>query len=518
MLIIEARNIKHYIQDKLLLDLADIEIYQGERIGLIGANGSGKSTLLHILACQLEPDQGHVKQHKNVHLMPQLKDAIAHKSGGEVTQKYIQEALQINASLLLADEPTTHLDTMHIEWLENHLQAWQGALLLVAHDRAFLDHLCTTIWELHEGKIKVYSGNYSDYVKQKDEEKQRQRIDYEKYSSKKKQLEEALAEKVKRAYQIANPKKDKVEAGIAKPYYNKKSKKMEQTAKAIATRIDKLEKVEKVKEEQSIKMDLPEANLLKKQIIIRAEHIAGKVNERELWQNTTFFIRGGDKVAITGVNGCGKTTLVKMLLQQAEGIRISPAVKLGYFSQDLSVLETNKTILQNVQSTSKQSETFIRIVLARLRFFRDDVNKKVEVLSGGERVKVAFAKLFVSDVNMLLLDEPTNFLDINAVQALEELLKDYAGTIIFVSHDRRFIEQIATRQIVIADKKLVITDINKSSHKQSRKEKSMQHELEEKLMLLDIKLSEVLGRLSIEPNEQLEQQYKDLLREKREMQ
>lgn len=515
MLIIEARKIKHDIQDKVLLDLEDIEIYDGERIGLIGANGSGKSTLLHILANKLEADQGSIKYYQSVHLIPQLKNPHSHKSGGEVTQQYIQEAFQMGASLLLADEPTTHLDTVHIEWLESKLRDWQGALLLVSHDRTFLDRLCTTIWELHEGKIQVYSGNYSDYAKQKLAEQEHQRMEYEKYVAKKKQLEEALADKVVRAAKIANPKKDKVEVGIYKPFYNKKSKKMEQTAKAIATRIAKLEKVEKVREQTPIKMDLAGVNTLKNQIIVRVEQLEGSINNRLLWAPTSFYIRAGDKIAITGVNGSGKTTFVNLLLQQAKGIYLSPAVKIGYFSQNLNVLDTNKSILQHVQSTSKQSETFIRIVLARLKFFKDDVYKKIEVLSGGERVKVALAKLFVSEVNMLLLDEPTNFLDIDAVQALEGLLKEYEGTIIFVSHDRRFIEQIASRQILIRDKKLTLSEFGKDAKRVTKHEEANH---EERLMLLDIKLSEILGKLSIEPSELLEQQYRELLKEKRQLQ
>ena len=522
MLIVEAHNIKHFIEDRLLLDLSKIEIYQGEKIGLIGVNGSGKSTLLHILAKQLEPNEGVVNHYQTTHLIPQLKTSPQTKSGGEVTQDYIQQAISLRPSLLLADEPTTHLDAVHIEWLEKKLLNWQGALLLVSHDRAFLDVLCTTIWELQDGNIEVYSGNYSEYMKQKQAKLQYQQTAYEKYISKKKQLEAALQQKVKQAAKVANPSKDKVEVGIFKPYYNKKSKKMEQTAKAIATRIEKLEKVEKVEEQLPIKMDLIGGDTLKKRIIIRAEQIEGKINDRLLWHATSFFIRGGDKVAITGTNGSGKTTLVNMLLKQASGIHVSPAVKIGYFSQNLSVLDTTHSILQNVQSSSTQSETFIRIVLSRLKFFRDDVHKKVEVLSGGERVKVALAKLFVSEVNTLLLDEPTNFLDIDAVQALEELLNEYDGTIIFVSHDRRFIEQIATHKLEMSDKKLKIEEIERGSIKavsKSSKAKQLHigEEYKEKMMLLDNKLSEVLGKLSIEPNEELERQYISLLKEKKEL-
>lgn len=203
-------------------------------------------------------------------------------------------------------------------------------------------------------------------------------------------------------------------------------------------------------------------------------------------------------------------------MNQEYGIKLSPAVKIGYFSQNLNILDTEKSIIENVQSSSKQDETLIRTVLARMHFFRDDVYKWVGVLSGGERVKVALTKLFLSDINTLVLDEPTNFLDMEAVEALESLLKEYEGSVIFVSHDRRFIENIATRILTIRNQKIELFEGNYQQYKLNQVGKTRDTK-EDKLLLLETKISEVLSRLSIEPSEELEIEFQKLLKEKREL-
>ncbi|GGL50835.1 Vga family ABC-F type ribosomal protection protein [Sporolactobacillus putidus] len=520
MILLEALNIKHYVKDRLLLDADQLRVHKNDRIGLVGRNGSGKTTLLHILVGKSWPEEGNVIRHAPCDLLPQLKRTNTTKSGGEVTQEYIQKALVKNPELLLADEPTTNLDTDHIEWLEKKLKEWQGAFVIVSHDRVFLDTLCTTIWEINEGKISVYTGSYSDYEAQKEAERHQEQIAYENYVKTKKQLEEALKLKEKKAERAAKkPKKvSQSEAKItgARPYFAKKQKKLQKTASAIETRLEKLEKAEKVKEIQPLKMNLPNAETFKNRIILRAEDVSSRMGERMLWNKTSFFVRGGEKLAIIGPNGSGKTTLVKMIVSQAPGITCSPSLKMGYFSQNLNILDEAKSIIENVRSTSKQDETTIRTVLARMHFFRDDVYKLVEVLSGGERVKVALTKLFLSDMNTLILDEPTNYLDMEAVRALESLLKEYEGSVIFVSHDRRFIETIATRILEIRDQKIRLFEGTYQQYKQEKSKKKREFEKDQRL-LLETKITEVLSRLSIEPSEELETEFQRLLKEKREL-
>ncbi|WP_010651915.1 Vga family ABC-F type ribosomal protection protein [Oceanobacillus massiliensis] len=518
MNVLEMKNLKYYIKDQLLLDIENLAIQHDDRIGLVGRNGTGKTTLLEILAGLREPDEGSIVTEAATELLPQLKQTETTKSGGEVTQEYINKSLAKKTGILFADEPTTNLDTEHIEKLEKQLSRWRGAIIMVSHDRAFLDSLCTAIWELDGGHIHMYKGNYSVYNAQKELEIRQQENAYENYQQKKRQLENALEQKEQKAQRATKKPKSvsKSEASItgAKPYFAKKQKKLHKTAKAIETRLEKLEAVEKVKEHTPIKMGLPNQEKIAGRIVIRAEDAKADLADRTLWRPASFHIKGGDKIAILGRNGVGKTTLIKKIIAGDQNISISPALKIGYFSQNLDVLETDQTIMQNVSVTSEQDETLIRTVLARLHFYQDDVYKKVNVLSGGERVKVAFAKLFVSDVNLLILDEPTNFLDIEAVEALENLLKDYEGTILVVTHDRRFIQSIANRILSIENEEITLVDGSYEAFTNYKPEKEVNSQ-EQDLLLIETKITEILSKLSMEPTDRLEQEFQALLAEKR---
>lgn len=284
----------------------------------------------------------------------------------------------------------------------------------------------------------------------------------------------------------------------------------------METRLDNLEKVEKVREAAPLKMTLSNQARLQQKIILRIEDLEGAVPGKQLWKKASLNIKGGDKVGIIGPNGAGKTTFVKKIMQGDAGITLNPSVKIGYFKQDLSTLNSEKSILENVKETSKQDETLIRTVLARLHFYRDDVFKPVHVLSGGEQVKVVFAKLFVSDINMLILDEPTNYLDIEAVEALEGLLQAYEGTVLFVSHDRQFIENIATKVIEINQQQLTFFEGNIQQFQEEPAQKESQEDpTEQQLMIIETKITEILSKLSLEPSNELDQEFQKLLQQKR---
>lgn len=518
-ILLDAHNIKQYVRDRMLLNIAQLHVYQNDRIGLVGENGSGKTTLLHILNQDLIPEEGFVTQFAKTELIPQFKKMDTTNSGGEVTQMYIYRSLDKKPELLLADEPTTNLDTKSIENLEQQLNAWQGAFIVVSHDREFLDHVCTSIWEIRNGEIIQYSGNYSKYLQQKEVEHRQEQLAYEKYKNEKKQLEEAIKLKEMKAQQATKKPQhlSSSEARIkgAKTYYSNKQKKLRKTVKSLETRLDKLNMVEKTKELPPIKMDILNSNTFKHRTIFRIENLSGAIKDRLLWNSTSFNIYGGDKLAITGSNGVGKTTLLKKIVENQSGVTISPSVKMGYFSQNLDILELDKTILENVQSSSSQNETLIRTVLARMHFFKDDVYKSANVLSGGERVKLALTKVFLSDVNVLVLDEPTNFLDTNAIEAFESLLEAYEGSVIFVSHDRKFIDKIATRIITIHNKEISLFEGTYDELKEKRKTKTTEDTIENDKLLIDMKITEVLSRLSVDPSEELEKKYQNLIRKKR---
>ncbi|QKS72817.1 ABC-F family ATP-binding cassette domain-containing protein [Paenalkalicoccus suaedae] len=520
MTLINLHDITCEQGDRTLFTLKQASINKKDRIGLVGRNGSGKTTLLNMLAGTVEPTKGTVTATTTVALLPQLKPRRGQKSGGEVSQEVIYELLADEAGVLLADEPTTHLDTPHIERLEKQLRDRPEALIVVSHDRAFLDAICTQIWEIRAGEVHMFTGNYSDFERLKAEEERHHEREYEKYERKKRQLELAVTEKEKRAQRATKKPKNvsASEASItgAKPYFAKKQKKLNQGAKAMQTRLEQLEKVEKPEDLPELKMQVANEEKLGRRLIIRGEKVAGRIGARELWREFDLNVRAGEKVAIIGANGSGKTTLLNMIMRKAEPIYVSPAVSFGYFDQLLEGLSLNETILKNVELTSIQDETTVRTVLARLGFMRDDVFKKVGVLSGGERVKVSLAKLFVSSANVLVLDEPTSYLDIDAVQALESLLASYPGTILYVSHDRRFLENTATRILSFEDG--VIQSVEGGYTALEQEEAGAEPtSIDEERMKVEMEITRVLSELSVAPSEDLEQTFQELLRQKREL-
>lgn len=519
MLLLEGTSIKHYVQERLLLDIHDVKVHEQQVIGLVGRNGSGKTTLLKMIAGELVPDEGIITSYTSVELVPQFKRTDTTKSGGEMTQAYLQDAFNHQAGLLLLDEPTTNLDTDHIEWLEKKLTMYQGALILVSHDRVFLDQLCTEIWEIEDGILTIFKGNYSQYMHQKEEQQKTQQEAYEKYEKEKQQLEEAIRKKEEKAQRATKKPKNlsSSEARLkgAKPYFANKQKKLRKTVSAFETRLNQMEEIKKPKDQPRIQMDIVNEAVIKKQVIVRAKQLSGEVAGKLLYKPIDFYLRGGDKLAIIGANGVGKTTLVKKLFDTSDDrISISSSIKIGYFDQHIRIVDEKASILENVQSSSKQNETLIRTVLARMNFLGDDVHKLVDVLSGGEKVKVALSKLFLSDVNMLVLDEPTNFLDIESIEALEVLLQQYTGSVIFISHDRMFIKNVATKILEIKNKTITFFEGSYDQY-QERIDHQENDSSQDQLLLLETKISDVLSRLSIEPSEELEKEFQNLLKEKK---
>ncbi|WP_208559219.1 ribosomal protection-like ABC-F family protein [Marinilactibacillus kalidii] len=517
---IEINQLTYSIKDRNLFSIEHLKVEPGDKIGLVGKNGSGKTTLLNILKGTIQPDTGTIKRLQTITMIPQLKETIDTKSGGEVTANAIINSLNEKAGILFADEPTTHLDVEHVEWLEKEIIAYKGAHIIISHDRDFLDHTCNKVWELSNEEIKEFTGNYSAYEEIKQKEHKRQQNAYDSYRKKEKQLQEAKEKKEQQADR-ATKKPSNVSGSEARiagsvPYFQKKAKKLHKTASSIDKRIDQLEAVDRPEAIEPVKMKLTNAKGFINKKIIRANDFGIRFGQKILFKPTSFYIKGGEKVAIVGANGSGKTTLLKHILAESEGITISPAMKVGYFAQDLSVLKEDQTILQNVQEGSKQSETLIRIVLAQLLFKKDDVYKPIHVLSGGERVKVALAKLLVGDFNTLVLDEPTNFLDTQAIEALESLLREYEGSLLVVSHDRRFMNKVANRLMIIEENQLKTFEGRYEDYKNTTSRQSPDKQ-EEELMRLENEIVKVLSQLSIEPSAELEQTFQELLKAKKQL-
>jgi pleuromutilin/lincosamide/streptogramin A transport system ATP-binding/permease protein len=261
-------------------------------------------------------------------------------------------------------------------------------------------------------------------------------------------------------------------------------------------------------------MQVAKEEKLRNRVIIRGQQVEGKMGERILWSKVNFSITSGDKIGITGANGSGKTTFLLKILNQKDGITVSPAVTFGYFSQMLEVLNTKDSVMENMKASSVQNETIMRTVLARLGFIGEEVFKPVHVLSGGERVKAALAKLFVSSANVLVLDEPTNFLDITAVEALEALLIDYSGTVLFITHDRRLLANAATKLFILKEQQLISFEGPLSAHEETPGPQKHEH-LEDELLQVETSIAEVLSRLSIKPAPELDEEFQSLLARKK---
>lgn len=539
MLILEARNIKKYYRERLIIEIDELTFYSEDRVGIVGLNGAGKTTLINILTGNTTIDEGMVKLYGQYSYITQLdeveelytKEQIARQfgvktfepymSGGERTRLKIAQSLSHESSILFADEPTCNLDMKGIELLENKLRGFKGGMLIVSHDRVLMDNICNKILEVENGKIKIYTGNYSDYKRQKEMELERQHFEYEQYIKEKRKLQRIVIEKKQKVKTMKDTptRMGNSEARLHKMNTKGKKAKLDRAAKAIESRIEHLDKKEKPKDILKAKIDIQQNPDLYSKVVIECNEISKSFGERTLFERTSFRIENGTRTAVIGDNGTGKTTLIKMILSGEDGIRLSKAAKAGYFSQSMDILNNGKTILENVMEESVYDETFARIILARLLFKEEDVYKKVGVLSGGERVKASFAKIFLKDINMIILDEPTNYLDVYSQEALEKVLMDYEGTILFVSHDRQFIRKIADHLLVFNNKR--ITSFNGTYDeyidKIEQQTKQSSEEIKMRLMKLENRLSEVMGRLSmpskIDNKDELEYEYKRLIEE-----
>lgn len=476
----EIKNVEVNYFDKEILKIEYLAVHQFDRIGIVGKNGAGKSTLLKLLMGIIQPTSGKVIRHVECGFFEQLKaptgpdaePALMGKlavpkdsqqlSGGEQTRLKLAQLFTHYYESLLIDEPTTHLDREGRLFLIDELRYYYGALLLISHDRAVLDDLVTTIWEVDEGKVQVYTGNYSEYTAQKQLEREQQSKAHEQYVKEKNRLEKAAQEKMKKAEKIAKAgsmSKKETKAKANRMFETKSKgtsqKAMQKAAKAIEHRMGKIQKVDAVQEERPIVFHQSKKLELHNKFPIIANDLTLQVKGKVLLEEANFQIPLGKKIAITGMNGCGKTTLLNHIANLGDGITISPKAKMGYFKQMSYQFEEDKTVLDFVKNATEYDERFFRSFLHSMQFVGTDLLKKVKSLSGGEAIRLQLCQLFLGEYNILLLDEPTNFLDIQAIQALERFISAYEGTIIFVSHDQSFIKTVTDIQLHISNKKII---------------------------------------------------------------
>ncbi|WP_047981869.1 Msr family ABC-F type ribosomal protection protein [Ornithinibacillus contaminans] len=478
---LELENIELTFLDEVILAIPRLAVHQFDRIGIVGKNGAGKSTLLKLMNGQLKPDQGQVRRFADFAYFDQLtspvedeieyelrgklaipKTEIANFSGGEKTRMKLAQLFSNYHEGLLIDEPTTHLDAAGTQFFIDELMYYYGALVLISHDRYVLDQLVTKIWEVEDGHVTEYTGNYSDYVEQKELERKQQQEQHEKYVKEKSRLVKAAEEKMKKADKITQAngqmsKKD-TKAKANKMFMTKSKdtsqKSVQRAAKAIEQRVEQMEAVEAPKEEQAIHFHQSSVLQLHNRFPIMADRLTLKVENKILLQDASFQFPLGKTIVITGKNGSGKTTLLQHIISQGEGLTISPKAMIGAYQQMGYQFTSDKSVIAYMRENSDYNESKIRAVLHAMSFTGNDVNKNIRDLSGGEAIRLVLCSLFLGKYNVLVLDEPTNFLDVFCIEALERFLAGYDGTVILVSHDRTFVERVADDVYVIENQQL----------------------------------------------------------------
>lgn len=348
-------------------------------------------------------------------------------SGGQRTRVSLGKLLLSSPSIILLDEPTNHLDMDSIAWLETYLLNYKGSVIIVAHDRYFLNKVATKIIEVEHGKVTTYEGNYSEYAKKKTMLQETQVKQYLNQQKELKHQEEVITK--------------------LRSFNREKSIRRAESREKLLNKIDRLEKP--ITQESHISIRL-EPHVISGNDVLTVTDLCKSFDDLTLFTNLSFQIKREEKVAIIGNNGTGKTTILKIInnfLQPDSGeIKLGAKVKIGYYDQEHQVLSMDKTIFDELQDTYPHLDnTAIRNILAAFLFTNDNVFKRIKDLSGGERGRVSLAKLMLSEANLLILDEPTNHLDIMSKEILENAINSYTGTVLYVSHDRYFINKTATR-------------------------------------------------------------------------
>ena len=543
-IMLEATGLHLSYGDRLLLDTAQLRIYDTDRIGLIGENGAGKTTLLRILAGETQPEAGTVRRfvptaaiHQEGKSSPgedrelrarfRAQESRDSLSGGEMTRNRIAEALSSHPELLMADEPTTDLDQEGLVLLRKALTGFQGAILLISHDRALLRKLCNRIWYLRDGKVLDFPGGYDSFITERDRRMERETFEYEQYKAEQKRLKESAQRMAEKASQVrkAPGRMGNSEARLHKREWTDSVLQLSHAKRTIQNRMEHLEVKEKPKALPEIRMKLGAAQPVEAKTVLECACGRMQAGSSELLRDTGFVLPTGSRTALIGSNGCGKTTLLRELLGRNEsGIlfqgkaRWNPAVRIGWFDQHHEqTMDREKSILENIMEASVYPEHFARTVMACLGLRGEAVFKPLKLLSGGEKAKTALGRLLLMDCNTLLLDEPTNHLDLFTMEELEKLLASYGGTMLFVSHDEEFIRKTATRIIRFEDKKLVTTEGGLEEIRKPVRTEESAADRGLEVSRLEMRMAVLSARMARPAKgdhpEQLQQEYLELARE-----
>jgi ATP-binding cassette subfamily F protein 3 len=377
-------------------------------------------------------------------------------SGGEKMRVALSRLLLEEPDLLILDEPTNHLDLQAIEWLEDFLKKFHGGVLIVSHDRYFLDRVATRTAELFNGTVTEISGNYSTFMEQK-----QRKLDY--VQQEKRRLQQQMAETNQLAQKLIGMAKIRA----AKSRLKTAQRLNEEFSAALANMADK----EHVRKQEKPRLAFTHAGHISAEIA-KAENLCKRFGNVTLFSGAEFLIRGGERVGIIGPNGCGKTTLIRILLgwdEDFEGTaRLGSWVRYGYIGQELSFEEQDRTVLEEILAEKEMTAGEAKRHLARFQFYGEETNKQIRILSGGEKMRLTLAKLMLAEPHCLVLDEPTNHLDVPAREALENAILHFRGSVIAISHDRYFLTRCVNRIMEIQDGKTFLYDGNYETYRMKK--------------------------------------------------
>ncbi|MDP4089976.1 MAG: ABC-F type ribosomal protection protein [Bacillota bacterium] len=501
--LLSCRGIKKEFGEVEILKDINMDIAAGDRAGLVGINGAGKSTLANIIFGDLTADAGtllwykkNVKVgylHQDANYSQALWTGISMEdseggyasdfykitsslgieravsadragsgslSGGEKMKLALADIWSREPDFLILDEPTNHLDYQGVQWLITELKKYKGTILLISHDRYFLDESTNRIVEISKGTAETYNGNYSFFKNEKQRRFEAQLHQYNIQESYKEKIQEEIDTLKNWSEKAHRESREKArEKGGFKEYYRKKAKKRDVQVKSKIKRLEKLEfeGVEKPEEDKKINFDFSDARL-KGARVLEASDIRKSYGQRVLFKGSSFFIKRGERIGMVGPNGCGKTTLLKILLRQEtlDGgeLFISRSVEIGYLSQETEEIDGETTVLDFFDLESREEMGRIRTLLANMGFDERMTRQKLKSLSQGEVTRLRMTKLIAKGNELLILDEPLNHLDIYSRERLEQSLKDYNGTIIVVSHDRYMLENLCDGLLVFEGDKI----------------------------------------------------------------
>lgn len=367
-------------------------------------------------------------------------------SGGEKTLINLASIILSNPDILLLDEPTNHLDIDTLEWFEEYLSSYNGTVVIISHDRYFLDRTVNKIIEIENGNANIYHGNYSYYLK---ESEKRLMVEFQNYKNQQKEIK-ALKEAIER-YKVWGAKSDN-------PMFFRR-------AKAIETRLQKMEVIDRPKTKSELRINFNVEDRTSNRVMV-ISNFDLRIGNNELLRNSHMEVYYKERVCLMGKNGAGKTTLIKNILNNThDNIKLGTNIKIGYIPQEIRFDNEELTIYEHMRKIFVGSESELRSKLNQFYFTVDNIDKKVKSLSGGEKVRLKLLELILKNANFLILDEPTNHIDIDTREILEESLLAYEGTILFVSHDRYFINKIATKIVMIENKEMITYNGNYDSIK-----------------------------------------------------